>query len=441
MIGRVRKWRGRSRLAQVDLYTRATLSAVLWIFAVGWVAWPLTGSLERRPVTLALGGVLIAVCLAQAAVGAPAIRQALDHYLGRADVPRRRMSAGVALTVVNLGLMTALETLHGIRHGMVIMIAGYALLPVGCALAMVVPLRVYGAATVAAAAVGGIVVAVPGADWVKGVVAFAALALGGVLALITCRPGAWSLKIMWEADEARSVQARLAVAEERLRFSRDMHDVVGRNLAVIALKSELAVRLARRGRPEAAEQMDEVQRIARESQREMRDVVRAYRQADLQVELAGARAVLGAAGVECLIEGEGGGRLPEGVQSTLGWVIREGTTNVLRHADARTCRLALRVAADGGAAVLTMENDGVPQAGPGGGAGSGIAGLRERLAALGGTLVAEPRPDGRFRLRAQVPLDGVPAPEEASPGGGSSAAVAAETQGARLRPADTEGAA
>ena len=104
---------------------------------------------------------------------------------------------------------------------------------------------------------------------------------GCVLVLISVRPSAWSLGVMWQAEEARDLQARLAVAEERLRFGRDLHDVLGRNLAVIALKSELAVELAQRGRPEAVDQMVEVQRIARTRSRRYGDVVRGYREADL----------------------------------------------------------------------------------------------------------------------------------------------------------------
>ena len=116
---------------------------------------------------------------------------------------------------------------------------------------------------------------------VTGLVVFFA---AGFLAF-TCAFSVWLLNAVYELDEARETRARLAVAEERLRFGRDLHDVMGRNLAVIALKSELAVQLARRGRPEAVDQMIEVQRIAQESQREVRDVVRGYREADLGVEL------------------------------------------------------------------------------------------------------------------------------------------------------------
>lgn len=116
---------------------------------------------------------------------------------------------------------------------------------------------------------------------------------GGAMAF-TAVFSVWLLDAVYELADARETRARLAVAEERLRFGRDLHDVIGRNLAVIALKSELAVQLARRERPEAVEQMIEVQRIAHDSQREVREVVRGYREADLGVELAGAQGVLAA---------------------------------------------------------------------------------------------------------------------------------------------------
>ncbi|MGW0896714.1 sensor histidine kinase [Streptomyces goshikiensis] len=225
--------------------------------------------------------------------------------------------------------------------------------------------------------------------------------LSGLFMSVAYGFSGWLLNTVHELDRARELQAQLAVAEERLRFGRDLHDVMGRNLAVIALKSELAVQLARRERPEAVDQMIEVQRIARESQREVRDVVRGYREADLAVELEGARGVLSAAGMDCLVEFEAGRQLPPEVQSALGWVVREATTNVLRHGDARTCVIRL-TADDEGALTLLVENDGAPEA-PAGPAGSGLAGLRERLAVVDGTLRAGPVDGGRFRLLAEVP--------------------------------------
>jgi two-component system sensor histidine kinase DesK len=257
---------------------------------------------------------------------------------------------------------------------------------------------------------------------------------GGALAF-TAVFSVWLLDAVYELADARETRARLAVAEERLRFGRDLHDVIGRNLAVIALKSELAVQLARRERPEAVDQMTEVQRIAQESQREVRDVVRGYREADLGVELAGAQGVLEAAGIVCSVDRADTAGLPGEVQSALAWVVREGTTNVLRHGNAGQCTVVLKVTE--GQVMLTVENDGIRTADGGGdgertaagavaersaGAGSGLAGLRERLAIVDGTLEAGPVGGEAFRVVARVPL----APEAApDPAGGSLAVTSA----------------
>ncbi|MFC4464897.1 sensor histidine kinase [Streptomyces xiangluensis] len=238
----------------------------------------------------------------------------------------------------------------------------------------------------------------------------------------------WLLNSVYELDAARETRTRLAVAEERLRFGRDLHDVMGRNLAVIALKSELAVQLARRERPEAVEQMIEVQRIAQESQKEVREVVRGYREAELGAELAGAQGVLNAAGINCTVTGSTAG-LPAAVQSALGWVVREATTNVLRHGNAERCDVSLRAA--GGLAVLTVENDGAPPDSRGG-TGSGLAGLRERLSAVHGTLEAGLSGGGTFRVVAQVPLPSsalsLPAPSPDSSSSSSSASAASSSK-------------
>lgn len=275
---------------------------------------------------------------------------------------------------------------------------------------LALPLRTSGVVVTAlcAATLLGAAVVGPREQWLA--VTAATTALGAPFMGLTYRASAWGVKLVDELDAARAAQARLAVAEERLRFGRDLHDVLGRNLAVMALKSELAVQLAQRGRPEAADQMAEVQRVAQESQREIRAVVRGYRAADLHAELAGARAVLRAAGVDCAVDETDLTAphrrvvVPEGAQSALAWVVREGTTNVLRHADARMCTITLR-AADG-AAELVMDNDGAQDSEPGTPAdGAGLTGLRERLAAVGGTLSAQRRTGGRFRLAARIDLE------------------------------------
>jgi two-component system sensor histidine kinase DesK len=213
----------------------------------------------------------------------------------------------------------------------------------------------------------------------------------------------WILFVVRELDASRDVHARLAVAEERLRFSRDLHDVVGRALSAVAVKSELAAELARRGDERAVDEMLQVRTLAHDSLREVRGVVAGYRAADLATELAGARSVLRAAGVEARVVGD----VPDLATpqaEALAWVVREAVTNVVRHSHAAAC--ALRLDQEEGATALRVTNDGVRavprEDAAGGPGGSGLAGLRERLAAVGGTLAV--RHDGdRFTLTARVP--------------------------------------
>ena len=221
---------------------------------------------------------------------------------------------------------------------------------------------------------------------------------------------------MSELDRSRTAHARLSVAEERLRFARDLHDVLGRNLSLIAVQSELAAELARRGDQDAAGQMLQVRQVAHESLREMRAVVSGYRTADLGTELAGAQEVLRSAGMSCRVTGDAAG-LPADVQAALGWVVREGTTNIIRHSDATACTIELHLLDSPGApraVTLRMDNDRVhtPDTGSG---GTGLAGLGERLAGLGGSITTGHPRNGHFRLEASLPARGAAA---APPGPG-----------------------
>lgn len=402
---RERHWRVRSKAERVELTTLGMWHMTPWLLSVSWLLTPLIGGVRHRPVPLALGALLLVVGAAQCAAADRLTRPALDQYLGRAPLPGRALRAPAALLGTALALIVALAALDGVESWTARPAVGAVLVPFAQPYALLVPMAVYlrraGALTLVLVAALGLARPDDGAG-VLGVGLTVTFAV--VLALGAGRTGAWTLSVLWEAERAREVQARLAVAEERLRFGRDLHDVLGRNLSVISLKSELAVQLARRGRPAAVEQMIEVQRIAQESQREVREVVRGYREADLTAELAGAKGVLGAAGIECTVRAEEA-VLPVSVQSALAWVVREAATNVLRHGDARTCAVELVTGKDH--VVLTVENDGAGE--PGGSGGSGLAGLRERLAAVGGTLTAGPVGEDRFRLRARVPRDGVTA--------------------------------
>jgi two-component system sensor histidine kinase DesK len=216
------------------------------------------------------------------------------------------------------------------------------------------------------------------------------------------------ISINAELTEARDELARNAVAEERLRFARDLHDLLGHSLSMIALKSELARRLAERDPARAAEEMADVEAAARRALAEVRDAVSGYRQVSCAQALVEARSALSAAGVT-LRSPSVVPSLPGPVDAVLGWVVREATTNVLRHSDARTVTVELTATDDD--AALTVTDDG---RGPAGGTGSGLAGLAERVAALGGRLDAGAASGRGFRLHAEVPVRAT-APAVAAP--------------------------
>ena len=209
----------------------------------------------------------------------------------------------------------------------------------------------------------------------------------------------WFWDLIKEAYAAREAHARLAVTEERLRFARDLHDLLGHNLSLIAVKSELAIRMADGDVGRAKVEMADVRQAAREGLREVRAAARGYRVVELDGELAGVRAVLEAAGVRCVLTEPPAGLPPE-VRGVLAWVVREGATNVLKHSDARRCEISF--SAYEGSVVLEMVNDGARTAGTE--PGTGLTGLRERVAVLDGGLTAGPAGAGRFLLRVAIPF-------------------------------------
>lgn len=403
----LRSWTSLSNPQRTELYLRWSLYLMALFILPGILL--TVGSVADQAENIPVIRISLLIGLAVTLVLLRAYRTALDHYLGRPADHRlwTALSAGLAVA----GSWTVL--LFGPADGGTRNPGGAPFTPF---VASVLLIASFGPVCVAltprwAAVTGvGMLAAVFPAGVLSGgdpagVAGYlTGLTIGMAFIGFSCRSFAWLTSIVWELDTAREAQSRLAVAEERLRFSRDLHDVMGRNLTTIALKSELAVQLARRGRTEAADQMAEVQKIAQESQREVRDVIRGYRTADLHAEAIGARAVLRSADVVCEIDlGEHADELPAPVQSVFGWVIREATTNVLRHSEADRCLIRLRT--EDGRAVLELENDGVPDVPfPSQGSGTGLRGLRERLAAHGGELAVPTAGEGVFRMLATVPL-------------------------------------
>ncbi|WP_328482242.1 histidine kinase [Streptomyces sp. NBC_00377] len=224
-----------------------------------------------------------------------------------------------------------------------------------------------------------------------------------------------------ELRAAREELARRAVEEERLRFSRDLHDLLGHTLSVIVVKSEAARRLAPRDMAAALSQVTDIEAVGRQALTEIREAVTGYREGSLAGELDRACSALTAAGVEPSVSRSGPPPDPK-TSALLGWVVREAVTNVVRHSDASHCgitvsgtpeRVRLTVTDDGGSNGTGDGARGSGGAGSGAGAdggcapggGTGLTGLRERLAAAGGALTASPGPHGGFTVTAELPRE------------------------------------
>ena len=212
--------------------------------------------------------------------------------------------------------------------------------------------------------------------------------------------------------EARHELARLAVADERTRIARDLHDTLGQSLSVITLKSELAGRLLPDQPERARSEVRDIERVAREAMASIRETVGGYRRPTLEAELAAARETLAAADIAPSIQTVHEG-LPPVVDAVLAWTVREGVTNIVRHSNARHVRI--RIDRQAGWAEATITDDGSAtgqrDAGIGdvaegtGAAGSGLIGLSERVTALGGRFEAGLVAGGGFRLDVALPLE------------------------------------
>lgn len=368
----MRRWSELSQVERVDVYTRQSLYVVLWLF-VGLLF--LSGASRDDHggrASLVLAGVATVVLTAAASL---VLHDVIELHPRSGPLPWRSIIPLLLLSAAAVGI--ALPQADAVRGALVTVVV----VDLGLALGGLRDPRVPA-------------VLVPGLAALMGATAgeLVGLASGVVMTvflIFTARASLWLVGVVTELDEARTAQSALAVAEERLRFSRDVHDVMGRRLSAIAMQSELAASLARRGDQGAADRMLAVREVAHEALREARELARGYRPVDLDQELDGARALLRSAGIDVRLDVDD---VPATWQEPAAWVVREAVTNVLRHSDASMVEIAFR------APELVVTNDGVSAAGSG--TGSGIDGLRERLAPRGATLAAAVVED-RFVLTAR----------------------------------------
>jgi two-component system sensor histidine kinase DesK len=213
----------------------------------------------------------------------------------------------------------------------------------------------------------------------------------------------WFWEVTVRLDRARQAEGEAAVTGERQRFAAELHDIQGHSLQVIVLKSELAARLVDTDPARAAAQMREVEAMARQALRDTHEVVEGYRAVSLDTEINNATRVLAAAGVDCRMRREPDEPdLSDEDERLLGLVVREGTTNVIRHSRARRAEIALT--ATTGEIRLRFHNDAplAARPGPDRAGNGGLAGLARRFEAAGGKLHWQGTADG-FTVQASLP--------------------------------------
>ena len=352
--------------------------ALAWLFLM----WPVLGDPSHGPVgglrAVSVIAALIAYCL-------------IYGWFCLFGHRIRGMSVPIAIIALLVLLAVALEHLSGASANnyflIPLLIAGFSLRPK----AALIAIGVVGVISI----VEAILLTRPVAQ-----VIFAAVLVVPAVALFGGSAMAlrYLLATLRELRTARAEIAQHAADQERSRIARDLHDLLGHNLSLITLKGELATRLL----PEGAHGIDEVRDmlgLSRQALQQVREAVSGYRKPTLATELMAAKVALQAAGVEFEVK-QDIGAVDRETEAALGWVIREATTNVIRHAGAKHCTITLT--GDHRQVRIEVTNDGwrVPQA-P---AGNGLRGLGERISALDGKLDATALPTAGFRLVATVPI-------------------------------------
>lgn len=357
-------------------------SVVLGVLLVGF-AWAFVFPLRMtRPPSAPL----LAAYLAGLAAVAAALVVVLRAAVHPGDRPRSTAVAPGLLVLACLAVWLPTHAWAEPRQLPWAWLAGFAVAASALAdrRAGAVAAVVLGTAAAAGAAVSG-----------RSAVVAAAVVLGCALALWIAELSlVWLLGVVRAAEEGRDAAAGLAVAQERLRVSRELHDVLGHRLGIIALKAELAEGLAATEPQRAAAESAEIRSIASATLAEARRAVHGDTVADLGSQLSSAELVLRSAGIATTVDVDPA-RLPPAASRLLAAVVREAVTNLLRHADARTVSITY----DGPSATLVVANDGVGSGGGAPGSGSGLAALAGRCREAGARLGHGPAGDDRFEVR------------------------------------------
>ncbi|PWJ02216.1 hypothetical protein DKG34_39890 [Streptomyces sp. NWU49] len=262
---------------------------------------------------------------------------------------------------------------------------------------------------------GGLIAAVVlGSAAAVGGEIFAGSPIPSLLTALGCALAAWAMchVLVWmhrlwrSAQDGWEAHADLAVAHERLRVSRELHDVLGQRLTVIALKAELAADLAQRDPDRAATESESIRDLANGTLREARRAVHGEATTDLPTQLQSARLVLGSAGIDTKINADPKtlDLIPPSMATLLATVIREAVTNLLRHSEARTA--SILISATTSLVTLRVVNDGLRKGSQESATGgTGLAALSARCAAVDASLIAGPSGEDRFELCLTSPRE------------------------------------
>lgn len=364
-------WKRRTQVERVVAYTLASVYALYWlillleIVSVVATTSPRTGTLAGAG-TVVLGG-----------AGTLVLRDSIRLHPDKGPLPWPSLSLLLGLVVVAVSLTVLLPKDPRIGTSLVIVSA------LSWGAGGLLDTRVRNGILVASAVITGVL------GESLALAAFGA-AVSAFL-IFSVQSSLWLMGVVTSLERARDSEAALAVARERLRFSQDVHDVMGRRLSTIAVQAELAATLAARGEARATDQVLEIRSTAHEALREARELARGYRPLDLPAEVDGAVSLLASAGITTDAHVDD---VPPERQESVARVIREAVTNVLRHS--RAAQVDLTYARD----QLVVSNDGLIPDRPTEGDGSGLDTLADQLAGRGARLSSGIEGD-RFVVRVQ----------------------------------------